>query len=334
MTARQQIARLLPLGLLVLLVIAGLRGAVPAPGWNGPLRAYGIPIGIGLEVLCGALLIVLRVRQTAARRAAERRPYTAGEKDVEPADALRYTLKYVLGMCMLAIGVVLISDLHLHFFTRPNVQRPTLPVVKPPLRSSGPGGGGFGFHIPLGPILYGLLVVALVAAVAISIWWSTRLRRPAAPLVIADVSTEELREAVAEGRAALTGIDDARAAIIACYVAMERSLAERGTARAAADTPDELLARAVASGVVRGGAAGRLTALFYEARFSTHPLGSGQRDAASAALDELAVELAARASRARPEGAGPEGAGPEAAVPEDTAQASTGQRPRPGGGWV
>jgi hypothetical protein len=49
MTARQQIARLLPLVLLVVLVIAGLRGSVPAPGWNGPLRAYGIAIGIALE---------------------------------------------------------------------------------------------------------------------------------------------------------------------------------------------------------------------------------------------------------------------------------------------
>ncbi len=117
------------------------------------------------------------------------------------------------------------------------------------------------------------------------------------------MSTEELAEAVAEGRAALAGVDDARAAIIACYVAMERSLAERGTARAAADTPDELLARAVASGVVRGGAAGRLTALFYEARFSTHPLDGGQRDAASAALDELAAELAARPAQS----AGPTG---------------------------
>ena len=31
MTARQQIARLLPLVLLIVLVIAGLRGVVPAP---------------------------------------------------------------------------------------------------------------------------------------------------------------------------------------------------------------------------------------------------------------------------------------------------------------
>ncbi len=250
MTARQQIARLLPLGLLVLLVIAGLRGAVAAPGWNGPLRAYGTVIGIGLEVLCGALLIVIRVRATAARREAGRRPYSAEVRDIEPAAALRYTLSYVLGPCMIAIAVVLVANLHLHFFASPTGQSPSpLSKPKPPLRSSGPGGGGFTFHIPLGPILYGLLVVVLVAAVAVSIWWAARLHRPAVPLVIEDVSTEELREAVAEGRAALAGIDDARAAIIACYVAMERSLAERGTARAAADTPDELLTRSAAASV-------------------------------------------------------------------------------------
>ena len=323
MTARQQIARLLPLVLLVVLVIAGLRGTVPSPGWTGPLKAYGVAIGFAVEVIFAVLLIVIRVRNAAARRAAEARPYTGADEDIKPSDALRFTLNYVLAACMIAVGVVLISDLHLHFFAKPKFTAPKVPVIKgvpkPPHNSS----TGPAFHIPVGPILYGLLVVALVAAVAISIWWSTRLRRPAAPLVIADVSTEELREAVAEGRAALAGIDDARAAIIACYVAMERSLAERGAARAAADTPDELLARAVASGVVRGGAAGRLTTLFYEARFSTHPLGAGQRDAASAALDELAAELAARSREA----ASQEAAG-------QSGQPPAGQAARPGGGWV
>ena len=80
----------------------------------------------------------------------------------------------------------------------------------------------------------------------------------------------------------------------------------------------------------RGGAAGRLTALFYEARFSTHPLGSGQRDAASAALDELAGELAARAREAAGDGA-PGQADP---VQADTVQADTVQPSKPGGGWV
>jgi hypothetical protein len=73
---------------------------------------------------------------------------------------------------------------------------------------------------------------------------------------------------------------------------MENSLAERGTARALADTPDELLRRATATGIVRGTAAARLTELFYEARFSSHPLDRGQRDAAGQALAELAAALA------------------------------------------
>ena len=140
-----------------------------------------------------------------------------------------------------------------------------------------------------------LLVLALVAAVAISVWWASRLRRPSLPrqLGAAEADAEELLEAVESGRVALAELDDARAAIIACYVAMEQSLADQGAARGVADTPDELLARAVSAGIARGTAARRLTALFYEARFSSHPLGNRQRDDASAALDELAAELAA-----------------------------------------
>jgi len=312
MTARQQIARLLPLVLLIVLVIAGLRGVVPAPRWNGPLKAYGLAIGIVLEVVFGALLLVVRSREAAARRAAAARPYDRAdeEKDVEPPQALRFTLRYVLGACMIGVAIVIITDLHLHFFANSRLPKQPVPKVSHPPKPPPGGGGGGGIQIPLGPILYGLLIALIVAAVVVSIWWSTRLRRPAAPLVIEDVSTDELREAVQEGRAALARIDDARAAIIACYVAMERSLADRGTARGAADTPDELLARAVAAGVVRGGAAGRLTELFYEARFSTHPVGAGQRDAAGAALDELAGELAAKpaaaaGAQARPDGGQP-----------------------------
>lgn len=72
---------------------------------------------------------------------------------------------------------------------------------------------------------------------------------------------------------------------------MEQSLAQAGTARAAADTPDELLARAARLGLVRTDAAARLTALFYEARFSSHPMPPAQRDEAQQALAELADSL-------------------------------------------
>jgi Domain of unknown function (DUF4129) len=317
MTARQQIARLLPLVFLVILIVAGLRGEVSVPRWNGPLKADGVAIGLALEVILAALLTVTLRRDAAARRAAERRPYTGEDAEIEPSAALRFALKWLLGASMVAVAVVLITDLHLHFLgkggppTSPAPLKRKLKTPPPPT----PSGGGWALHIPWAPILYGLLVVALVAAVAISIWWSSRLRRPAAPLVIEDVGADELREAVESGRAALAEISDARAAIIACYVAMERSLADRGTSRTVADTPDELLARAVGAGTVRGPAAGRLTALFYEARFSTHPVAAGQRAAASAALDELAAELAA-------------------GQPQVPARPATSATPTAGGGWV
>lgn len=315
MTARQQIARLLPLALLVVLVIVGLRGAVPAPGWTGPLRAYGVAIGIALEVIFGVSLLVVRARERTARRAAEARPYDPAtqDKDFEPPQALRFTLTWVISMCMLLIAVAVIASLHLHFFTGARLPQRPSPILRPSLKQQlQHGGGSGGVHVPVGPILYGLLVIAIVAAVVISVWWSTRLRRPAVPLIIEDVGTEELREAVEEGRAALADIDDARAAIIACYVAMEHRLADRGTARVVADTPDELLARAVAGGVVHGGAASRLTSLFYEARFSSHPLSEGKRDAARAALDQLAEEL--REAKPQP--------------------APAPSQPSTGGGWV
>jgi hypothetical protein len=297
-TGRQQIARLLPLVLLVVLVIVGLRGTVDAPRWDGPLKADGVAIGIALEVVLAVLIIIVRVRDVGAKRAAERAVFVDVDKEIEPPEALRFTLRYVLTGGFVAVGVVLISNLHLHFFVPGNrrLRLPTIRRLKPP-RNTKPGHSGpmFDVHIPWGTIGYALLVVLLLAAIAISIWWSTRQRRPALLPEIPDdgVSAEELREAVESGRAALAALDDARAAIIACYAAMERSLAERGAARGVADTPDEVLARAVARGVVRGDAAPRLTALFYEARFSTHPVSVGQRDVALAALDELSAELGA-----------------------------------------
>jgi hypothetical protein len=113
-----------------------------------------------------------------------------------------------------------------------------------------------------------------------------------------DDEEEKLRAAVESGRAALRELGDARAAIIACYLAMERSLASAGAARDVAETPDELLSRAAAAGIVRGDAARRLTVLFYEARFSSHPLSSSSKTAAQQALSELAASLAAPAATA------------------------------------
>ena len=294
----------LPLTLLIILGLAGLRGTVTGPRWNGPLRHDATVIGIALEVILGVLLALTVRRRSKASRAAM---VSGGPTNDVPAK-LRGVLIFVLVAGMVAVAVGIIVSLHLRVPPPPlpttsssAKPRPTL-SVRPRPGSQGPAS----FHVPVTAILYALLIVALVAAVLLSILWSRRFRPSFSARHGDEIAEdpEDLREAVESGRTALRTVDDARAAIIACYVAMESSLAERGTARAVADTPDELLTRATQSGLVRGTAAARLTALFYEARFSSHPLGRGQRDAAEQALDELAAALAARPEPADAE-AGP-----------------------------
>jgi hypothetical protein len=150
--------------------------------------------------------------------------------------------------------------------------------------------------------LYALLALLLLAAIVACVVILLR-RRPTGPvgdvLLLDDDDDEKMREAVESGRRALRTFDDAQAAIIACYVAMEASLSTAGTARGAAETPYELLARAAGSGLLQGGASGRLTALFYEARYSSHALPSSARDEAVQALDEISAELARRSVESR-----------------------------------
>jgi hypothetical protein len=321
LTPGQSWPMVLPLALLIILGLAGLRGSVTAPRWDGPLRHDGVVIGLVLEVILGILLVLTRRRQAAAARAALLSGVTVHDVPAK----LRGVLVFVLGAGMIAVAVTILVALHLHVFSKPSPRpRPTPRPTATPTLTLRPGPQPTSsFHIPLAAILYGLLIVVLVAAVLLSVWWSRHFRpslRARDDDYIAE-DPEDLREAVESGRSALRTVDDARAAIIACYVAMEGSLAERGAARAVADTPDELLARATSSGLVRGTAAARLTALFYEARFSTHPLGRGQRDAAERALDELAAALA------EPSQAEPSQAEPSQAEPSKTEPSQAGAGP-------
>jgi len=303
----------LPLTLLIILGLAGLRGTVTGPGWNGPLRHDGLVIGLALEVVLGVLLVMTIRRRSVGLTA---------EPGNTVAAKLRGVLIFMLSAGMLAVVVGIIASQRLHLGSAAPPKSSGGPTSKrglatpPPLPKSQ---HSIALHIPLAALLYALLIVVLLAGLVLSIWWSRRFRPPGGPdrdEFIAEDS-EDLREAVESGRSALRAVDDARAAIIACYVAMENSLAERGAARAIADTPDELLAQATNSGIVHGTAAARLTALFYEARFSSHPLDHGQRDAAEQALEELAAALggakeakeAIEAKGAGPAGAGPAGAG-------------------------
>lgn len=85
---------------------------------------------------------------------------------------------------------------------------------------------------------------------------------------------------------------DPRAAIIACYAAMERGLAHApGAMPLASDTPSEVLARAVDHHAVSGAGATELVELFTEARFSPHVMTEAHRDSAVAALRQVLADL-------------------------------------------
>jgi hypothetical protein len=276
------LARLLLTALLIAAVLVGLRGGFTLHGWRGPYRRDGIAVGIALEAVLAALLITLLIRGRH-------------HSDDFRVQRLRGVLRFALLAGLVAIPAVLLlaAPLHPHPLPpRPPAAQPQQTVYPTPTRLPRPSAP---FHVRLTDVLYALLVLALIAGIVVCVVLLRR-RRPGLDAEPPEASVAEgqrgdLREAVSSGRRALADLDDARAAIIACYVAMERSLAAAGADQEAADTPDEFLGRAAAAGLVRGTAAGELTRLFYEARFSAHELSSVQRDAAQEALEQLAADL-------------------------------------------
>ncbi len=149
----------------------------------------------------------------------------------------------------------------------------------------------------------GAVLALVLAAGAALVWWRARLASMAAASADSGEHAEPdaaglaaVDQAVRAGQAALSAATEPRAAVVACYAAMEAQLASSGTARGHAETPEELLARTSAAGLVSPGPAATLTRLFGEARFSSHPLGHGERAAAEEALARITSDLAARVS--------------------------------------
>jgi Domain of unknown function (DUF4129) len=287
--AQDWVLRVIPLTLLIILALAGLRGAVAQPKWTSSHRTDMV-IGIVLFVVFVVLFGITLARRRAALRMAD-----GNEGGMDLPGKLRVALLSILFFAMAADVIALLYGLHLKL-PKPVPRRKALGAqseTPPPMKNGHLTGPGHGGSFPLADVLWGLLVVLLIAVVVLTLRWLAR-QTPVHEMSEDDVIAEDsadLREAVESGRSALRTFDDAKSAIIACYVAMEQSLAERGAARTMADTPDELLARATQTQIVHGTAPARLTALFYEARFSSHPMDQAQRQAAEQALNELAQAL-------------------------------------------
>jgi Domain of unknown function (DUF4129) len=283
-------ARLLLTGLLIALVIFGIR-AIPAlgwhQGWRGPWHDQGTAIVIGLEAVLGGLLTWLLLR--GRRR--------------HDASWLAIRLRAWLSVLIPAVMILGVAAL-LRYIRLP--QAGPHPQPKPP-----PGPPPPSFRVQGSPhpfvsagiatvIEYTVLalIVACIVAALLNLRRRTRRADRRERLVVAPDDAALVRVAVEAGRSALTGVSDARMAIISCYLAMERSLGDAGTARRPAETADELLARATGDGLLHGEPPARLTALFYEARFSRHEVPATARAAALDALDVILAGLGGRAGQA------------------------------------
>jgi hypothetical protein len=105
--------------------------------------------------------------------------------------------------------------------------------------------------------------------------------------------SESLVRAAELGLAEMADLSrEPREAIIACYAAMERELANvPGAAPQEFDTPTEVLARAVEHHALHIDNAVQLVHLFEEARFSPHVMNEGHRDVAVDVLRLVLAEL-------------------------------------------
>ena len=62
LTAQDWLVRLLPVALLIVAGLAGLRGAVGTLRWDGPLHQDAVVVGVVLEVVIVTLFVILLVR--------------------------------------------------------------------------------------------------------------------------------------------------------------------------------------------------------------------------------------------------------------------------------
>lgn len=293
-----------------LLIVAGvaLRGHLPGvehtagrqeSGGNPPsLVAVGALVGVSLAILLFSLIVHLRQRRTLP------------EPDQMFGRALReHRWRYLLIALAMVVGSLLTVALLARLGSPVQPEDPGLdvnpaspPGVAPasptrPMDPAEPAGWAtplFGFFVAT------MVAMMLVAATARLI--ATRRRRAAADIPVlldshqpasAATDSHSLVRAAELGLAEIADVSrEPRAAIIACYAAMERELARvPDIVPQDCDTPTEVLARAVDHRALRTRTATRLVDLFEEARFSPHVMTEEHRQTAVRVLQLVLAEL-------------------------------------------
>ena len=283
---RAQIRRVAIIAALCAVAAIGLqaRAALPTTasgvvaGATGPAFADIIGAVTGASLVAGIVLFVLVGRY---RRQRKRKNQPAAM----PMPWWARMIVVLLALVVIGGPIVLIIRA---WYERG--QRTTRPLLPPAL---GHAGRALGSNTSSGWALFAGMAFA-AAALIIAALWARRQRRGqdwTGDWPPETDSKPSLQDALSAGTAALRDGANPRTAIIACYAAMEGSLAGAGAAPVASDTPDEVLARAASGGLIRSAAAGELTGLFRQARYGHRDMAEGERAAAQGALTRLRADL-------------------------------------------
>jgi hypothetical protein len=303
--------RVVALIVLMILAAAALRGYLPAQGHAvrtepGGGRAALLFVIVTLTASLALLTIAVVARLRDPRAAA---PKQADLSDMLGTGKGRPSWRVILiGLVLIAVWL-LIATLLVHYLVPhrvdPSVSGPA-PAAQPSGRPGGPPPPEHQ-HPPnnsgdlFGVLLAGAIPMMLVI-VAGSVIMARRRWRAAPPAVRADdhpecpapaPRAESLARAAEVGLAEIGDLSrEPREAIIACYAAMERELANvPAAAPQEFDTPTEVLVRAVEHHALRADNAERLVNLFEEARFSPHVMNEEHREVAVDVLRLVLAEL-------------------------------------------
>jgi hypothetical protein len=292
---------------LLIVIAASLRGylpgvhreAQPRPPESSASLTYVVAL-VSVSVVIVGVAIIVRLRDP--RRAA---PNASGLSERFSDGRGRPTWRVLIIGAAVLVAWLLAVWLLAHFVTlhiggQPQAAPPsTAPTsaanASRPARPPDASGGRDVLHYLMAAVaaLVVLIVVSVVGTVL-------RRRRVAEPTTVtaemprpptAPSTSESLVRAAEVGLAEIGDRSrEPRAAIIACYAAMERELSRvPGAVPQAFDTPTEVLARAVENHALRGDSAAELVNLFEEARFSPHVMSEAHRESA---LDVLQLVLA------------------------------------------
>ncbi len=302
---------------LLMVVAAALRGYLPAhqrtsgePASNGAASLAFIVtlIGVSLVIIVVAVITRLRDPRTVPRRTGDL-PEAVGGNIGRPSWRVVLIGLAILMAWLLAV-LLLTRLVHHGFAAQVSAPGSSVPAAgdqaTAPSSTRQPKSSPDNSRDVLG-YLGTSTVITLVILVVATLLASRRRQHVPTNVVVTDaaagefpaapLASESLARAAERGLAVIEDLSrEPREAIIACYAAMERELANiPGSAPQEFDTATEVLARAVKQQALQADNAAQLVNLFAEARFSPHVMNEQHRELAVSALQLVLAELSPHA---------------------------------------